>query len=122
MINYITKVESAIENIRWLIKKESIEIEVPEGTSIGYIKGCLHFIDDSKLVFSEIISPERKDYRFHYMDKANHLIKRWDSAPHHRQIKTYPFHLHTPSAISESNPTNLLEILEIITSTIIKNL
>ena len=122
MINYIAKVEAAIENIRWLIKKESIEIEAPEGTSIGYIKGSLHFIDDSRLIFSEIISPKKKDYRFHYMDKANRLIKRWDSAPHHRQIKSFPFHIHTPSGVSESSLVSLPEILEVIASAITKNL
>lgn len=66
MTDYLTKVESAIEDIRWLIKRESIEIEAPEGTSIGYIKGSLHFIDDSKLNFAEIISSHGKNYRFHY--------------------------------------------------------
>jgi len=122
MINYISKVEAAIESIRWLIKKESIEIETPQGTSLAYIKGVLHFIDDSKLVFSEIISSQKKNYRFHYMDKDGRLIKRWDSAPHHQRIKTFPFHLHTLSSISESQPINLPEVLETITSTVTKNL
>ena len=122
MITYLEKVESAIEEIRWLIKKESIEIESPEGTSLGYIKGYLQFINDSKLIFSEITSSQKKNYRFHYMDYAGRLIKRLDSAPHHRQIKTFPFHIHTPSNISESNPVNLPGILQIIASTIIKNI
>lgn len=122
MIDYLVKVESAIENIRWLLKKETIEIEAPEGTSLGYIKGFFHFIDDSRLIFSEIVSFQRKNYRFHYMDKSGHLIKRWDSASHHRQIKTFPFHLHSPSGIYESNPVSLPEILESIASIIIKNL
>jgi len=119
---YVAKVELAIEDIRWLIKRESIEIETPEGASIGYIKGFLHFIDDSKLTFSEIIASQGKNYRFHYMDKSDHLIKRWDSAPHHRKIKTFPFHIHTPSGVSESNPVNLIETLEFISSVITKNL
>lgn len=119
MIGYLAKVEDAIEKIRWLIKKESIEIEAPEASSLGYIKGVLEFIDDSKLIFSEIISPKKRNYRFHYMDRDNRLIKRWDSVPHYRKIKTFPFHLHTPSGINESSPVSLPEILETIASEII---
>jgi len=33
-------------------------------------------------------------YSFHWQ-KANHnLIKRWDNAPHHSEIATYPHHIH----------------------------
>lgn len=119
---YIAKVKTKINQIRWLIKNESFQVELPEETRIGYLKGDIVFIDDSRLFFAEIVSPDKKSYRFHYMDKNNHLIQRWDTAPHHKETKTYPFHTHTPKAVFESKPLNLLQILDIISDSIRKSL
>ncbi len=33
-------------------------------------------------------------YRHHWQDKHGHLLKRWDNAPHHPEIETFPDHLH----------------------------
>lgn len=42
--------------------------------------------------------------------KQNERIMGWDNAPHHKQVKTYPHHFHTPNGkITQSkmkgNPT-----------------
>jgi hypothetical protein len=33
-------------------------------------------------------------YRFHWQDRFGKLVKRWDNAPHHPEIETFPNHLH----------------------------
>ena len=33
-------------------------------------------------------------YRFHWQNKSGELIKRWDNAPHHPEINSFPDHLH----------------------------
>ena len=33
-------------------------------------------------------------YRFHWQTETGKLIKRWDNAPHHPEIATFPDHLH----------------------------
>ena len=33
-------------------------------------------------------------YRFHWQNESGKLIKRWDNAPHHLEIVTFPDHLH----------------------------
>ena len=33
-------------------------------------------------------------YRHHWQDGSGVLIKRWDNAPHHPAIETFPHHLH----------------------------
>ena len=42
----------------------------------------------------------------------NNLILRWDSVPHHRHLKTFPFHLHTPQGVEEHPTITLLEVLD----------
>jgi len=33
-------------------------------------------------------------YRVHWQNKSGKLIKRWDNAPHHPEINSFPDHLH----------------------------
>lgn len=33
-------------------------------------------------------------YRHHWQNEKTHILKRWDNAPHHRDIETFPHHLH----------------------------
>ena len=56
-------------------------------------------VDGSTLQFLELI--DRKDdeiirpkYRFHFMDSADKMIFRYDNAPHHPEVATYPHHKH----------------------------
>lgn len=46
-------------------------------------------------------------YRYHWQDQHSRLIKRWDNAPHHRNMKTFPHHVH------EGSETNVLSHVEI---------
>jgi len=55
-------------------------------------------------------------YSFHWECKENNQIKRWDNAMHHRQLNTYPHHMHDgneKNVVSHYQPT-LLEILDIV--------
>ena len=56
-------------------------------------------VDGSTLQFLELI--DRRDdeiicpkYRFHFMDSADKMIFRYDNAPHHPEVATYPHHKH----------------------------
>jgi hypothetical protein len=33
-------------------------------------------------------------YNYHWQDSSNRLIRRWDNARHHLQIRTFPHHVH----------------------------
>jgi len=59
------------------------------------------------------LNGERK-YSFHWQDKQNKLIRRWDNSPYHKKIETFPFHLHTANCIENSKPMTLKKVLEFI--------
>ena len=46
------------------------------------------------------------------MDAQDALIVRWDSAPHHKGLATFPFHKHTPSGLEEHGAITLLAALD----------
>jgi len=40
---------------------------------------------------------EVSKYRHHWQDSTGRMIKRWDNAPHHPTVDTFPHHLHDGS-------------------------
>ncbi len=111
--DYFGEVEKKIEEIKWLIKKKNIEFSLVS-EEMGIIKGKIVFVDNYSLDFRELVSAEHTDYRFHFMNGNNRLIKRWDSASHHKEITSFPFHLHTPEGVRECDKVNLIEVIDII--------
>jgi hypothetical protein len=59
-------------------------------------------------------------YRHHWQDGSGHLHKRWDNAPHHPNLETFPNHLHDGAeeqVVSHAAVTGL-EVLQQILSAV----
>lgn len=109
---YLAKLDAKLQEIAPIIISSSIQREIDINLGMGFIKGRITFVDGSILEFSEQLPVERTKFRFQYMDAENNLIARWDSAPHHRDLRTFPFHLHTPQGVEEHPAITLLEVLD----------
>ena len=68
-------------------------------------------INGWKLHVWEHASPGLRRYAYH-ISKGSELIIRWDNAPHHRQIKTFPHHKHVKDAVLESKEVRVEDILK----------
>ena len=119
--SYFKKVERKIKSIDWLIKSKDINFDMIS-EEMGIVKGKITLLDKSVFDFREIVSRNEIDYRFHYMDKNMNLISRWDSAPHHPEIKSFPYHLHTTKGVENSPKMNLIKCLDEISIKIIQNI
>ncbi|OIQ54269.1 hypothetical protein MOTE_24640 [Moorella thermoacetica] len=82
----------------------------------GFIRFIIKFVDGSELhVFEHVDTHLHKtDYSYHWQDKNKKLIKRWDNAAHHPEIKTRPHHMHEVDQIKPSLEPTLTEILKIV--------
>jgi len=118
--DYFSEVEKKLEEVKWLIKKKSVEFSLVS-EEMGIIKGKIVFVNNYSLDFRELVSMEHTDYRFHFMNGNNRLIKRWDSAPHHKEISSFPFHLHTPEGVRACDKVNLIEVIDIIKAAMSKS-
>ena len=105
-----------------MIERESIDTEYDEDADIGNIGGNIVFKDGSVLHFKEIFFEEKRQYRFHYMDERNNLISRWDNAPHHKELRTFPHHVHLPDGVKENKPVKLIDVLDKIEDIVIERL
>jgi hypothetical protein len=91
-----------------------------------YLKGRLVIIDLSILeiaIFAtesnKILSIEK--FRFHYMDRAGRMMFRYDNAPHHSEVASYPHHKHTPDKILPARMPSLKDVLNEISAIIISD-
>lgn len=86
-------------------------------TQEGYIKGILYLYEGFTLHVAEYVEiqtgiPQIVKYRYHLQDRDAHFIARWDNAPHHEEISTYPFHRHCQdNKIATSPAMNILKVL-----------
>jgi len=102
-----------------LIKNVAIEKKVATRNR-GYIKGMVTFTNGSQLHIKEFINSKLRkiSYAYHYQDKNGVLIFRYDNAPHHAEIKTFPHHKHVlnkpkPEPAQEKNIVEMVkEIIE----------
>lgn len=110
-----------LEKIEYLIIDQELEVEsIDPQTTI--LKGEIRFIDGSQFHFMEYIGQQTHDYRFHYMDDDENLIRRWDNAPHHQELKNFPFHVHTSEEVKSSKEFTFPEIVEKVENLIIERI
>ncbi|MEE4356136.1 MAG: DUF6516 family protein [Desulfococcaceae bacterium] len=88
---------------------------------IGIIEGRIIFIDGSALCFVEFVNVkelvEKYKYSYNYQDKDGKMLFRYDMAPHHRNLKTFPHHKHLESGeIINAFEPDLKSILEEIST------
>ncbi len=121
-IRYFEKVKKRIGVLGWLIERLSIDTEYDEDADLGIIGGSVTFKDGSVFHFKEGLLGKSREYRFHYMDERNNLISRWDTAPHHRELKTYPYHVHLPDGVKESKAVSLIDVLDKIETVVVARL
>lgn len=80
----------------------------------GYISGSIYFDNGCRLEFTELKDtdrPEKVKYRYQYMDEQNTCLFRYDNAPHHAEVTTFPHHKHNDGAISPSLEPTLFDVL-----------
>jgi hypothetical protein len=86
------------------------------GTSDGFIRGDVFFVDGSTLHLREFVdvatASERLTYVYQYMDPDRHLVFRYDNTGHHRRLNlsTVPRHKHLGDEMSVvASPAPTLE-------------
>jgi hypothetical protein len=76
-----------------------------------YIKVKVILKGNSKLYIREYVDTEERNYSYHWQDAEGNLIIRWDNAPHHKNLRTYPHHKHKGNKVEESFETTCEKIL-----------
>ena len=53
-------------------------------------------------------------YRLHWQSSEGQLKRRWDNSKHHREVPTFPYHVHVESDedVQPSEPMSIHKVLE----------
>ena len=105
----IEAVIAAFPNIRTYTLKKKIY-----NTNQGYIGGAIIFTGGNQLDFIEVkradVSGKIK-YRYQFMREDRTLIFRYDNAPHHQEVDTFPHHKHMEDGVIAAPEPTLRGIL-----------
>jgi hypothetical protein len=103
-----------------ILSRDSLEIEQlvldDHSKQRGTIEGRLRFYDYSRLEFDEVVLVRDKQlvklrYAYHYQNAQSELIFRYDNAPHHPTIATFPHHKHVEMKVEPAAAPDLSEVL-----------
>jgi len=111
--NYLARIEATLYS-RQDITVRDLRVE-PVSTAVAYIEDRLIFYDGSFLEIEEVLclSDRRIDkvrYSYHYQ-KGDRLIFRYDNAPHHPDLPTFPHHKHVGDHVEPCQEPDLHDVL-----------
>lgn len=80
---------------------------------IELIKANATLKDGSTLFVNEAIGENWREYSYHWQ-KDGKIIRRWDNAPHHKDLVNFPHHVHDGNDILSGEDVNLTDVLNFI--------
>lgn len=112
---YLAKLEAAITDSPIVISHR-VQLTTTS-PSTGYLEALLIFQDGSKLSVFEFLrysnkTVNREKYRYQFMDSKDNEIFRYDNAPHHKSVTSFPHHKHIGEKVYDSTAPSLTELLK----------
>ena len=113
------QIENAIRHSALVVTYDLVKVQLSSST--GYIERQVTFINNSRFVFFEFLRQptaevECEKYRYHFMNSDDQLFFRYDNAPHHPEIATFPHHKHLPTGLLENAAPNFADVFTEIES------
>lgn len=105
----IEKILNEFPSVRFYTLKKKIY-----NINQGFLNGSIVFHNGYILDFAEVKDAESSakiKYRYQYMNERHEVIFRYDNAPHHRRLKTFPHHKHLSENVEESEEPVLFDVL-----------
>ncbi len=96
--DYHRQLVAQIDSIAAIVSSDISFREIDENEC--YVKAILIFATGHELHLVEYVviqndQVQRSKYRYQLLSIDNKPLVRWDNAPHHKEIPTFPFHRHT---------------------------
>ena len=118
---YLNEVESAFSKLSsGYIERYEEECLTPERANlrirVRFPKGQM--LEWNEAVIGEEGHVVHLAYRYHFQDKDNKVIFRYDSTPHFPGLKTFPNHKHLPHNVLPASRPSVLEVLDEVKRTL----
>lgn len=122
IVQYFDLINATIENSQ--VVSAELELEQLDSRR-GTIDGVLYFVDGSRLEFTERVvianaKPIKRAYRYQYV-KSQSSVFRYDNAPHHPLLASFPHHKHVGRKTLDAKEPNLTQVIEEAVSMIVND-
>jgi hypothetical protein len=77
---------------------------------VRFLSGYL--LELSEAVLGEAGRIRHLGYRYHFQDKQNRLVFRYDNTPHFPGLEGFPHHRHLPDKVTGGRQPSILEAIE----------
>jgi hypothetical protein len=123
MRRFVEQFEKTIGTSPLVLSSHVEKLFGPSGDTV-YLKGSLRFINSSVLEFALFATASPgisiNKYRYQYMSKDGRMIFRYDNAPHHPEISSFPHHKHTSDKVALASMPGIKDILNEISALILQ--
>jgi len=86
-------------------------VDLIDEATVKHLKCRAELIDGSTLHVTESSIIGKNKYSYHWQDAHNQLIIRWDNAPHHPHLASFPHHRHEGGTVHENPRIAIDEVL-----------
>ncbi|MCG3120493.1 MAG: hypothetical protein ALAOOOJD_03225 [bacterium] len=91
-------------------------IDLIDEATVKHLKCRADLADGSILYINESSIIGNNKYSYHWQDTQNQVIIRWDNAPHHPNLASFPHHRHEGGVVHENPRVAINEVLAEIES------
>jgi len=115
LYHYLEEIEAEIKKLEDAYV-ERYEEEILSSNRINlrirvrFKTGDLFELNEAVIVEADQL--ERLNYRYHFQDRQNNLIFRYDNTPHFPDLENFPHHKHLSDNIISSQEPSVLEVIE----------
>jgi hypothetical protein len=85
--------------------------ELVEEGPVQFLRAKAELFDGSLLYVRELFFHDQSKYSYHWQTQTGALLLRWDNAPHHPEIPTFPHHQHEGERVTPSVRVTVEEVL-----------
>ncbi len=71
-----------------------------------------HMLELNEAVIVEAGQFMHLGYRYHFQDKQNNLVFRYDNTPHFPAVQGFPHHKHLPDKVSGAEEPSILNVIQ----------
>jgi hypothetical protein len=114
LVRYLKEIEDSVGDLQeCYVELYEEEFLTPERVDlrirVRYYNGCLLEINESVVQRERL---EHLGYRYHFQDKKNELIFRYDNTPHFPNLPDFPQHKHHPAGVDPSDSPSVLRSIK----------
>jgi len=71
-----------------------------------------HLLEVNEAFFVEMEHIKHLGYRYHFQDKQNNLVFRYDNTPHFPGLEGFPHHKHLSDKVTGTEEPSILKVIE----------